>query len=335
MSELISVIVPVYNVKKYLVECLESLLVQTHCPIEIVIVDDRSTDGSFEIAEQYAKGYSNITLVRHDRNRGLAAARNTGIDSAKGDYIAFVDSDDYVSPDYIMVLYKNLVKYDVDMSICGRYLAFESPAGIKLMQEGCSAYSYKCLSNRETIRALNCYRAFDMSMCSKLIKRELFKGVVFPEGLLCEDFYVCHQLAFKLHASYYDPIPLYYYRQRPGSISRNDSINWAPVDASDKQSDFIAKNCPDIKEVGITACVFARISMANEHARRGVSFSKEEEYKQYVRTNLRYVLLNQDISLKKKVQALCFGISPKLYVLLFLSFSKRAKLQKQSSKDVG
>lgn len=332
MNELISIIVPVYNVKPYIRKCIDSLVAQTYPLTEIVIVDDASTDGSSEIIEAYARIYSNIIIIKHEYNKGLAAARNTGIRVAKGSFIEFVDSDDYVSPNYTEKLYRNLVSQRVDISVCGRYLEFDTSDGVRLIREEASAFSCKRLSNRETLRALNCYRAFDMSMCSKLIKRELFKDIVFPEGKLCEDFYVCHQLAFKCSASYYDPEPLYYYRQRSGSISRNDKINWAPVDASDKQREFIFENCPDLMWAGITASVFARISIANEHMKRDKVFSKEKEYKKYVKDNLLYVLLNHDITYRKKVQALCYCFSTKLYKSIFLSFSKRARLQSKTNE---
>lgn len=328
--ELISFIVPVYNVEKYLKDCLDSLLIQTYPNYEIVIVDDASTDGSAVIAREYADRNGRIRVVAHERNRGLAAARNTGISAARGVYIAFVDSDDYVSSSYLSDLYANAVSNDADISVCGRYLVFETLSGVKLVSDAQKAFACRPLNNHEGLRALNSYQAFDMSMCSKLIKRELFSGVSFPEGKLCEDYFTCHQVIYKALHLYYDPTPLYYYRQRPGSISRGAKINWAPVEASDAQLDFILKNCPELKWVGETSCAFARISIANEYARRGIESSETKNLKKCVWQMLPSVLKNNDIPSRKKIQAVCFTISARLYSKIFVSLSSRAKLQEEA-----
>lgn len=329
--ELISLVIPVYNVKDYLGDCLDSLLAQTYQNFEIVIVDDASTDGSGEIARRYAEQHPLIRVVAHDRNRGLAAARNTGIASACGAYIAFVDSDDYVSPDYLSGLYGNAVAHGADISVCGRYLAFETQKGLKLVEDAQTLFSRRRLSNLEGLRALNSYRAFDMSMCSKLIRKSLFEGIEFPEGKLCEDYFTCHKIVFKATCLYYDPTPLYYYRQRPGSISRGDKVNWAPMEASDEQLRFIMRECPELKWVGETSCAFARVSIINECARRGLETPRAKEIKAYVRHTLLSVLRNGDIPSRKKAQALCFAISTNLYSKIFVSFSSRAKLQDEAA----
>lgn len=329
--ELISFVVPVYNVKDYLGDCLDSLLAQTYLNFEIVIVDDASTDGSGDIARRYAERHPSIRIIAHERNRGLAAARNTGIAAARGTYIAFVDSDDYVSPDYLSDLYGNAVAQRADISVCGRYLAFTMQEGLKLVEDAQTAFSRRCLSNLEGLRALNSYRAFDMSMCSKLIKKSLFDGIEFPEGKLCEDYFTCHKIVFKASCLYYDPEPLYCYRQRPGSISRGDKVNWAPIEASDEQLRFIMRECPELKWVGETSCAFARVSIINECARRGIETPQAKEIKAYVQRSLPSVLRNSDIPSRKKVQALCFALSTSLYSKIFVSLSSRAKLQEKST----
>jgi glycosyltransferase involved in cell wall biosynthesis len=116
---LISVIVPVYNVEPYLCRCLDSLLAQTViAEMEIILVDDGSTDGSGDICDSYASHYANINVV-HQRNMGLSGARNSGIDIACGEYIGYVDSDDYVLPDMYETLLKNAEKSYADISCCG------------------------------------------------------------------------------------------------------------------------------------------------------------------------------------------------------------------------
>ena len=114
MNELISVIVPVYNVEKYLRQCLDSLLAQTYKDIEVIMVDDGSTDNSGIICDDYAEKNKNYYVV-HKTNAGLGMARNTGLECANGNYIVFIDSDDYIEKNCIEILYKNLIKYHVEM----------------------------------------------------------------------------------------------------------------------------------------------------------------------------------------------------------------------------
>ena len=109
MNPKISVIIPVYNVEKYLAECIESILNQTFNDIEILIIDDCSTDNSYKIMEEYAKKDSRIVLYHNENNVGVSKTRNIGLDNAKGEYIAFVDSDDYVAPDFLRILYENTI----------------------------------------------------------------------------------------------------------------------------------------------------------------------------------------------------------------------------------
>ncbi len=113
----ISVVIPVYNVEKYIEECLESVISQTFTDTEIICVDDCGTDGSMSVVERYAQQDSRIKILRHDKNKGLGAARNTGIEEAKGEYIFFLDSDDYILPDTLKNLYENAVRTKSDITV--------------------------------------------------------------------------------------------------------------------------------------------------------------------------------------------------------------------------
>ena len=117
-EDLISVIIPVYDVSDYLPRCLDSVLKQTHRNMEILLIDDGSTDSSGEICEAYAKHDSRIHVI-HKQNGGLSSARNAGLDSMHGDYYTFIDSDDFVHPDYVSTLLALCMKYGTDISQCG------------------------------------------------------------------------------------------------------------------------------------------------------------------------------------------------------------------------
>ena len=116
-GKLVSIIVPVYQVKEYVGECVESLRAQTYTNLEILLVDDGSTDGSGEICDEYVRSDNRIRVI-HQKNRGLSAARNTGLDQAAGEYVAFVDSDDVVLPDFIETLYDLSGRYQADIAAC-------------------------------------------------------------------------------------------------------------------------------------------------------------------------------------------------------------------------
>lgn len=122
--ELISVVVPVYNVKPYLSECVYSILNQKYSNLELILVDDGSTDGSGTMCDELSETDKRIKVL-HIENGGPSAARNAGVKAAKGDYISFVDSDDIVSEDYLKILYENAVAFDADVSMC-RYVTFKN-----------------------------------------------------------------------------------------------------------------------------------------------------------------------------------------------------------------
>lgn len=124
----ISVIVPVYNVKSYLSACLDSILNQDFDSYEIVVVDDGSTDGSGELAEQYASRHTDKIRVLHQENQGLGGARNTGIKDAKGEYVAFIDSDDWIKPNMLSTLWKEIQQTGADIAVCGLLCVAETGA---------------------------------------------------------------------------------------------------------------------------------------------------------------------------------------------------------------
>ena len=119
MYDLISVVIPVYNVEKYLEKCLDSVVEQTYRNLEIILVDDGSTDNSGAICDRYAQKDSRVVVI-HQKNGGLSKARNVGIDTATGKYISFIDSDDYVGSCYIETLYKEIKPNIINLSICFR-----------------------------------------------------------------------------------------------------------------------------------------------------------------------------------------------------------------------
>ena len=208
--DMISIVVPVYNVEQYIGRCIESLIGQTYENIEIILVDDGSEDASGAICDQYSEREHRIITI-HKENGGLSDARNAGILCAKGNMITFVDSDDFVHPDYISTLYHNMTEYEADISIC-RYVQTRENSAKEDRREGQNIYS-----RTEGLERL-LYQYISTSVCAKMYKTELFHGVLFPYGKLYEDVVTIFLLFKKANRIVLSDRCLYYYYIRGDSI---------------------------------------------------------------------------------------------------------------------
>ena len=225
---MISVIVPVYNVERYIRQCVESILEQTYADLEIILVDDGSTDGSGSICDEY-KLKDNRVVVIHKCNGGLSEARNAGLDIARGEYIGFVDSDDYIEPDMYEVLYKNCERYAADLA-AARFVKFNTQGEVrKNFTENIEVFS------REEMLRLFIVgdRRYEitMSVWDRLYKRELISDLRFPVGKCYEDIVFSTKVIEKSKINVYIDRALYHYRLRGDSISGEDfnDYNRAPL----------------------------------------------------------------------------------------------------------
>lgn len=303
----LSIVVPVYNVEKYLRRCIESLVHQTILLKKIILVDDGSTDGSGQICDEYAAKYENIQVI-HQKNQGLSAARNTGIELVDTELIGFVDSDDYIEHRMYEALVSDLTKNDADIAIGGVYVEKEN--GEKYNKAG---YAKACvLDTKSALIELNSYRLFNMACWDKIYKTELWDGIPFPVGKLCEDYYVMHRIIARAKRITYTSEPFYHYIQRQNSISRNKKINLAPMEASMVQMQFYQKEFPDIAYVAETACAFSHMGIYTAHVRNDVPCPADllKKCRKVSRRYLKSVLKNSYIPKIKKFQALafCYGL---------------------------
>lgn len=212
---MISVIVPVYNVEKYLHQCVDSILAQTFTDFELILVDDGSPDSCGMICDTYANQDLRVRVV-HQENGGISAARNTGLDMAKGKYIVFVDSDDYVSKDYLEKLYSCLVHNNADISICEmvRFLDGEEPSLDKSERKDLGV-----MTGREA--CLSIYKMkwrIPVMAWGKMYKASLFNNLRYPNGLIHEDDATTPRLLYKAKNVAILPETLYFYRNRENSI---------------------------------------------------------------------------------------------------------------------
>lgn len=215
MEKLISVIIPVYNVEDYLRRCVDSILAQSYRNLEILLVDDGSPDGSGAICDDYAARDPRVRVI-HKENGGLSSARNIAIDQAKGEYLTFVDSDDWLEPDACRLLADGLERYDAGIACVGNW-DVDSQTGEKTL--GVCPEREECITGEEMAGRIFTWDGCDSAACDKMYRRELFRGYRYPEGMVCEDIPVTYRLALDAGKVVLLDKPVYNYFHHPGSIT--------------------------------------------------------------------------------------------------------------------
>ena len=213
MQALISVIVPVYNTERYLDQCIGSIIDQSYQNLEIILIDDGSTDGSSEKCDCYAQKEPRIRVI-HKKNGGQSSARNVGLDICKGEYISFVDSDDWIASDMYATLLGQLEKYNASLAICGRYDAFE---GSEEKTVGKVLGNNGLFDSYDILPKMTMGQASDFSVCDKLYRRDLWKNVRFPNGEIYEDFAVMYKILITAQKVVLCDTPFYVYFHRKNS----------------------------------------------------------------------------------------------------------------------
>lgn len=210
---LISVIVPVYNVEQYIERCVNSIIDQSHVNLEILLVDDGTPDNSGRICEHYAVKDNRIIVI-HKANGGLSDARNVALDIAKGEYIVFVDSDDYIGKDHIFTLLKLILKHDVKLGISlpNPFIEGEPPS---ISSIGIKEIKY---SNDDAVQALMYQHPFDNNAWAKIYHKSLFSSIRYPKGLLYEDVATTYKLILRSDGVVFVNDKSYFYLLRTNSI---------------------------------------------------------------------------------------------------------------------
>lgn len=215
MNSLISVIVPVYNVEDYLARCVDSILAQSYENLEIILVDDGSTDRSGELCDELGKKDSRIRVI-HKINGGLSSARNAGIDAATGEWLAFVDSDDWIEPETYAWMSELAEKYGVPMVCAGRYDTKGVPGDKKI---GLCPPREEVISGQELAGRIFVWDHIDSAAWDKIYKAELFRNYRYPVGKIVEDVPVTYRIALDAGRIAMCDKPVYNYFHRPNSIT--------------------------------------------------------------------------------------------------------------------
>ncbi len=222
---MLSVIIPVYNVQDYLARCVDSVLAQTYTDLEIILVDDGSIDESGDMCDEYATGNERIRVV-HKPNGGLSDARNAGLDVARGDYVTFIDADDYVHPQFAELLMNTIATTGAQIAACTWQELNEgsTPRKVKTHKPACIIYTQE-----GAIKSVFYQQRLNHSACSRIFETRLFNELRFPEGALYEDLAIIYPLLKMVDKVALIKAPMYYYMHRPGSIISTMSLRRTQV----------------------------------------------------------------------------------------------------------
>jgi len=291
MAEKITVIVPVYNVENYLDKCLDSLVNQTYKNLEIIVINDGSTDNSGIICQEYAQKDNRIVYIEKE-NGGQSEARNMGLDRITGSYVTFVDSDDWVELNYVENLYKKITEYQADIAV-GNYYSFNEAEGMYYFHIFGDSYYEKVYDNVSIFE--NLYESQEMksfaliSVWGKLYKANLVNHLRFDIGKLGEDGYLNQKIYLLAEKTIYLNKGLYAYRQREGSSSRIWTEKWmhALVDAMSERITLLANMGYPLEKHLAVYRQMLEVSLANGQAS---GLSDTATYKEF---EMKRTLLNQ------------------------------------------
>ena len=317
-DKLISIIVPVYNADAYLRRCVDSILAQSFTEFEALLIDDGSSDGSGPLCDLYEKQDARIRVF-HKENNGVSSARNYGLDKASGSYITFLDSDDYVGPDYLRILYEMLEEADADLSILSS--ANISSADAVFID---SVDQRTLLSQEEVFQELLRDSKFGFYLWGKLYKCSLFDELRFPLGKTFEDIAVLPCVVARCSRCVFSTAQQYYYFQREGSITHVFSASNLQdyFDAMEGFAQFISSRYPEIYSAAYARLMVVMFRDAIDPFLLRKDFLKRAAaYRQKYRGILKQARSLPGLTRKERVKFLLFLFSIRLYrAVRFLKF---------------
>lgn len=310
MEKLLSVIIPIYNVEMYLDRCMESIVNQSYKNLEIIMVDDGSPDNCSSKCDEWAKKDRRIRVI-HKSNGGLSDARNKGIEIAKGDYLAFVDSDDFIDNKMFSVLVEALERTKSQISTCGRYLYDNGK-----MNQAFVLPEEKVLSKKEALSELLSAGMINEASWDKIYCRDLFEGIEFPKGEINEDMPVMPYLIEKAERIVCTGLPLYYYCLNPNSITQSSKLYSEKQRIVIKHIEFVTTYISEkYPEMSASVAEFqGRYSQVffiifTQHPELIKEYKKDYQiYREYLIKNLFVLLKSKRRSFKENIELL-LGLS--------------------------
>ncbi|MGX7112127.1 glycosyltransferase family 2 protein [Gemella cuniculi] len=307
----ISVIVPVYNVEQYLEKCVNSIINQTYKNLEIILVDDGSTDSSGKICEKLAEKDARIRVI-HKENGGLSDARNKGIEVATSNLIGFIDSDDYIDNDMYEILLKNLMDTDADLSMCGHYDVYNNIPESQVVNKKTWE-----LNSEKAIKMVMKAKILSVTAVNKLYKKSLFSDLKFELGKIAEDAFIMIRLLDKCEKIVATNEKKYYYVHRENSITTQKFSKkfLNVIEAYEQNSKIIKEKYPSLAGVAQTRLNWAyfyvldRLLLDEEYKDEKL----EKELIGYLKNNTKNILTDKLFTRGRKIGFISLLINKKLY----------------------
>lgn len=310
MNEKISVIIPVYGVEAYLPACLDSVIGQTYQNLEIILIDDASPDRCPRICDEYAQKDNRVRVIHRGKNGGLAAARNTGIEAAAGDYLFFADSDDWLAADAIQCLLENMKAYGADCCAGACVTVLQNTDGT-LDYRPREHLPNRCETSKDAMKRL---LLRESSACNRLYRREAFEQIRFPEGRINEDEPAVLRLYARMDRIVFLDKDTYFYRKRKDSITTS-AFSLRQLDCvknSRENLDFVKDSAPELIPAAefkyiktmLWCCVNLRKLKTPEAKKAGARLRRE------IRQNRKAAMKNPYLGISFKALALLLAMQP-------------------------
>lgn len=323
MNPKISIIVPIYNVENFIHECIDSIIGQTFKEFELILVNDGSTDRSGEICDEYSKKDIRIRVV-HKENGGQSSARNTGISLVQGDYIGFIDSDDWVQQNMYQVLYEKAIETDADIIACN-IVEYHKDSTKRLY---CNDPSDRLFERDAALKEIYLNERLTFSPCNKLYKRKLFKELRFKEGSILEDMDFAYRIIHKSNNIFYTGKPMYFYRYNDQSTMRK-TFSKKRLDEYQVRKDmyqFYLANYPKHADEVYAEWYLTGLML---YVNIEKYFKGEKESYKYLLDNdrkiLKSLIFNPNYNRKKKLLLSLGFISPSLLVRFYRFYWDKIK----------
>jgi glycosyltransferase involved in cell wall biosynthesis len=304
----LSIIIPVYNVENYLSKCVDSILAQTFIDFECILIDDGSTDNSGKLCDQYAKKDDRIIVI-HQKNSGPSSARNAGLDNARGEWIGFVDSDDWCDINMFSQLYENSIKNNADVSVCGWKRINQSNIKTYIQEKD---YIYDC---QEAVNAMFSNKYFSGYIWNKLIKARFFSeyNIRFDINITpFEETLVLYQILKLIKKAVYLPVPCYNYNINPNSITNKSPLTWfTALPAFEKMSSL------ETSKIIKQKIFLKKIEMVSYVCYAEITNYKDSAYAVFLeiaKKHILYILFLPGIPLKDRISRCLCLLYPKTYI---------------------
>ena len=323
MNYKVSIVVPVYKVEKYLKRCLDSIISQTYKDLEVILVDDESLDNSGQMCEEYAAKYPYIKVI-HQKNMGLSGARNSGTKIASGDYVTYIDSDDFVTPDYVEYLIGLIEKYDADVSVASFIYQYDS----KPIKEPQKDNVSECLTPVQALQRMNYGHGMSVTAWSKMYKRELVLRYPYPVGRIYEDVATTYKIIGDCERVAYGNRQVYYWIQRMESIMHASfsEKQYDGILSAAEQLQYVKKNIPEAENAAKYRYAAKCVELLAASFFSGVGNREYKRLKDYAAPYIWDVVRDPNAKFSIKLRLLSMRLG---YIPALITFKLHEKLKKR------